>query len=434
MKEINLVYDKWNNDYPYPNFHETLGADSFRDESGFFDFYERYFHVRHGLDRNCLPIRRNRIKDVYENPEKNFFYFIKLSLNLSEIFLNRKSKFSNDVVKCLSECKNFNVVFLTEHEGDNEYGFTLLLKIISDLSLNQDQFYILNNNSKLEEYNQKFNSNINTYRLKLIPLTCNSVFSNMKVEYNPNKEGKLFICHNRQQKPHRYAILSLLKKNEIIDNVNWSLTSGQKRNKDDWYFLDSVLDREQIEEMKPEIEYFFDIDIKNSDFEDSKWFMMGNGEVNREGFPELEGSAGESGGLMLPEHSPAHTNSYINIVNESLFMDDTNVIHISEKSFRPFAFYQIPIIVATQHHIKKMKEEYGFDFFDDLVNHSYDDLPSIKERISGVMSEVIRLNNNPKMVMDFYTKNKDRFEKNREIVCKIPDKLDDYHFFKTMMS
>ncbi len=436
MKKINLVYDRWDDekDYPHPNFYETLGAQSFRDESGFFDFYERYFHVRHGFDRNCIPIKRNRIKDVYENPQEKFFYFIKLSLNLTDVFLNRKSKFSDEVIKCLKECANFSVVFLTEHEGDNEEGFKLLLKIISDLSLNQNQFYILNNNSNLNTYNQKFNSKINTFRLNLIPITCNSVFSQMPVEFNQNKIGKFFICHNRQQKPHRYAILSLLKKNNILENVNWSLTSGQKRNRDDWGFLDSVLNKEEIDELKDEIEYFFEIEIKNSDFEDSSWFMMGNGEVNRDGFPELSGSAGESGGLMLPEHSLAHVNSYVNIVNESIFMDDTNTIHISEKSFRPFAFHQIPIIISTQNHIKKMKEEFGFDFFDDVVNHDYDELPTIKERIKGAMNEIIRLNNNKDFIIDFYGKNKERFERNRQIVCDIPDKIDDYNFFKSLMS
>jgi hypothetical protein len=436
MSVINLVYDKWDDEknYPIPNFSDTLGSDSFRDESGFFDFYERYFHVRHEFDRNCIPIKRNKIKDVYDNPNDKFYYFIKLSLNLSDVFLNRKSKFSNEVIKCLRECENLNVVFLTEHEGDNEYGFTLLLKIIDEHSLKQEQFFILNNNSKLNDYNKKFNSKINIYKLKLIPLTCNSVFSEIKVEFNLHKEGKFFICHNRQQKPHRYAILSLLRRNNILDNVNWSLTSGQKRNKDDWYFLDSVLERSQIEEMKDDIEFFFDVDIKNSDFEDSSWFMMGNGEVNRSEFPELSGSAGESGGLMLPEHSLSHINSYVNIVNESLFMDDTNVIHISEKSFRPFAFHQIPLIVATQHHIKKMKEEYGFDFFDDLIDHSYDELPNIKDRINGVMSEIIKLNNKKEFVINFYNENRHRFEKNREIVCKIPDIIDDYNYFKTLMS
>ena len=436
MEKINLVYDKWDDekDYPYPNLHETLGDQSFRDESGFFDFYERYFHVRHGFERNCIPIKRNRIKDVYDNPQERFFYFIKLSLNLTDVFLSRKSKFSDEVIKCLKECRNFSVVFLTEHEGDNEEGFKLLLKIISDLSLNQNQFYILNNNSNLNTYNQKFNSKINTVRLNLIPITCNSVFSQMPVEFNQNKIGKFFICHNRQQKPHRYAILSLLKKNNILENVNWSLTSGQKRNRHDWGFLDSVLSKEEIDELKDEIEYFFEIEIKNSDFEDPSWFMMGNGEVNRDGFPELSGSAGESGGLMLPEHSLAHVNSYVNIVNESIFMDDTNTIHISEKSFRPFAFHQIPIIISTQNHIKKMKEEFGFDFFDDVVNHDYDGLPTIKERIKGAMNEIIRLNNNKDSIIDFYGKNKERFEKNRQIVCNIPDKLDDYNFFKSLMS
>lgn len=434
--KINLVYDEWDNDknYPFPNLHKTLGSDSFRDESGFFDFYERYFYSRHNFDRNSLPIKRNRIKDVYERPKEKFFYFIKLSLNLTEIFLNRKSKFSDEVIKCLKECTNFSVVFLTEHEGDNEEGFKLLLKIIDDLSLKQNQFFILNNNSNLNDYNTKFNSKVNTHRLNLIPLTCNSVFSEMKVEFNPNKIGKFFICHNRQQKPHRYAMLSLLKKNDILENVNWSLTSGQKRNRDDWGFLDSVLNKEEIDVLKDEIEYFFEIDIKNSDFEDPSWFMMGNGEVDRTGFPELSGSAGESGGLMLPEHSIAHINSYVNIVNESIFMDDTNTIHISEKSFRPFAFHQIPIIIATQHHIKKMRMEFGFDFFDDVIDHSYDQLPTIRERIKGAMNEIIKLNNNKESIIDFYSKNKERFERNREIVCKIPDKLDDYNFFKSLMS
>jgi len=436
MKKINLVYDKWNNetDYPYPNFHETLGENSFRDESGFFDFYERYFYARHQFERNSLPIKRNRIKDVYENPQENFYYFIKLSLNLTDVFLHRNSRFSDEVIKCLKDCSNFNIVFLTEHEGDNEEGFKLLLIIIDDLSVNQNQFYILNNNSNLNSYNQKFNSIINTYRLNLIPNTCNSVFSEMPVEFNPNKIGKFFICHNRQQKPHRYAVLSLLKKYNILKNVNWSLTSGQKRNRNDWHFLDSVLGEREVNELKNEIEYFFDIDIKNSDFEDPSWFMMGNGEVNRTEFPELSGSAGESGGLMLPEHSIAHINSYVNIVNESIFMDNTNTIHISEKSFRPFAFHQMPIIIATQNHIKKMKEEFGFDFFDDVINHDYDSLPTIRERIKGAMSEIIRLNNNKESIIDFYGKNKDRFERNREIICTIPNKLDDYNFFKSLMS
>jgi len=436
MKKINLVYDKWDNEknYPYPNLHETLGSNSFRDESGFFDFYERYFHVRHKFERNSLPIKRNKIEDVYKSPQEKFYYFIKISIGIDEVFEHKESSFSDEVIKCLKDCPNLNVVFLSEHEGDKEQSFITLLNVIKNLSLNEKQFYILNNNSNLNNYKFKFKSDINTFRLNLIPLTCNSVFSEVKVEFNTNKIGKFFICQNRSQKAHRYAVLSLLKKNNILDNTNWSLTSGQKRNKDDWGFLDCIFDEKEIDELKEEIDYFYNIEIKISDFEDSKWFKIGNGDINRDGFPELGGSAGESGGMMLPEHSIAYNNSYINIVTETEFMDENNTIHISEKSFRPFAFYQIPIIISTQNHIKKMKEEFGFDFFDDLINHSYDELPKLRERINGALSEIIRLNNNKEFIIDFYGKNRDRFEKNREIVCKIPDKLDDYNFFKSLMS
>jgi hypothetical protein len=68
------------------------------------------------------------------------------------------------------------------------------------------------------------------------------------------------------------------------------------------------------------------------------------------------------------------------------------------------------------------------------VNHNYDELPTIKERIKGAMNEIIRLNNNKESIIDFYGKNKERFERNREIICTIPDKLDDYYFFKSLMS
>jgi hypothetical protein len=34
-----------------------------------------------------------------------------------------------------------------------------------------------------------------------------------------NKTGTFFLCHNRSPKSHRYALLTLLKHENIIDNV-----------------------------------------------------------------------------------------------------------------------------------------------------------------------------------------------------------------------
>ena len=49
--------------------------------------------------------------------------------------------------------------------------------------------------------------------------------------------------------------------------------------------------------------------------------------------------------------------------------------------------------MASTNHIKKMRDLYGFDFFDDVVNHDYDSEPNPKKRFEMIINEVVRLNN-----------------------------------------
>ena len=59
-------------------------------------------------------------------------------------------------------------------------------------------------------------------------------------------------------------------------------------------------------------------------------------------------------------------NSYVNIVTETDFSDD--VIHITEKSLKPFYYYQLPIFVAPHNHLSELRKIYGFDMFDDIID------------------------------------------------------------------
>ena len=61
----------------------------------------------------------------------------------------------------------------------------------------------------------------------------------------------------------------------------------------------------------------------------------------------------------------------VNIVTESCYLEDE--IHITEKSMKPFYFYQFPLFLASYGHVKHLKERFGFDVFDDILNHSYDE-------------------------------------------------------------
>jgi hypothetical protein len=436
-KYLNLVYDVWNEETgkPIANVSDSLGDYDFRYEEGFIDFYERYYWKQLNYDRFTIPRKLRRIEEVEQNLNENFYYFIKSSFDLREILGEKKMKFSDIVHETLKKCKNLFIVFLTEHECDNEEGFRSLLSYINEHSLPSNQFYLMNNNQKMDEYNVKYNSDIKYHMLNLLTHTSSSIYTGLKINFESNKEGKFFLCHNKTPKSHRYGILSLLKKHNIIDNVNWSLVPGVARPIQDTHTLGDIFDKELIIELEKEIQYFFEIKVKESDYEiDRKWFDIPYQiNIDKSEFPKLTPPAEESGGLLLPEHMETYRNSYVNIVTETQYRDDINVIHITEKSIRPFAFYQIPVILATHHHIKKMKEKYGFDFFDDIVDHSYDNEPDIKKRILLFFNEIIRLNNNKEEIIKFYGENQHRFEKNRQIMVDLASNTDDFEFFQKLM-
>jgi len=80
-----------------------------------------------------------------------------------------------------------------------------------------------------------------------------------------------------------------------------------------------------------------------------------------------------------------------NIVLETNEVNNKEVF-ITEKSFKPFAWHQIPIFVAPKGHTDKLRE-LGFDLFDDLLdNHSYNEShPNIyKLKILSLMRTITK--------------------------------------------
>lgn len=99
-------------------------------------------------------------------------------------------------------------------------------------------------------------------------------------------------------------------------------------------------------------------------------------------------------------HNLYFCNAIFNIVLESSFekmaFEDLPAywdrLFITEKTVKAFAYYQIPIFLATMHHVKKLRE-LGFDVFDDIVNHDYDDEPNVEYRIQKIADEIERICN-----------------------------------------
>ena len=442
MNKFNLVYNRWDQitGERIPNGGTEIGmVERCWDGSGL---------LRHFISNgnNCLSdmfeLEFFKLEDVYSNRDKKFYYIIdhgridlKESFDINKIFDTEKdppfdkvyektSLLNEDVIKCFKECDNLRIMYITEHEPDDEIGFITLVDYLRKKGIENDRIYVMNNNSNLELLKAKYNTNINVRTLKFIPFSCILAFDVIKSEYNPNKAGKFFMCHNKGPKIHRILLLSLFRKMNLLDNINWSYIPPYRVHTGIRNFIEHF----NISDLYPildDLEYIIKLNIKVGDYEKNRnWFN----EAYKEFSVQLPMH------VLIPEDRETLENSYVNIVTESSYLNSNiNVVHITEKSIRPFYFHQIPIILATPNHVKTLREKFNLDMFDDIVDHSYDNEFDDKKRIFILANEIERLDENKESIIEFYKNNKQRFEDNKNKILKILSDREDYHYFKNLI-
>lgn len=416
---LNVVYDYWEGNNPISNGKGIYPNKHFWDIEDFINLYINSFS---GVGSK-ITVKNNKISDVYENPNQEYFYFIgHATMNIEEI-MEDDLIISTEIKKCLSLCKNFNVVFLSHHESDNENGFILL----NNSDLPKNQIYVINNNHKLPEYVNKHNSEINVHSAMYLPVVVAESLKELGgTEFSTEKKEKFFMSFNRVPKIHRYSLLAFMMKNNLLPDTNWSLIPV--------YFVnfncktyDEIFELGESENYIEEIDTLNKLKLKISDHESTELSFDENNRIT-----VLNPKYAKA--LLPPEMPLNYKNSYVNIVTESSFLDKENVVQISEKSFKPFFYYQFPMILATHHHTKSLKEKYGFDFFDDIIDHSYDNEMDQKKRFNKFVKEVKRLHDNKESLIEFYNNNQHRFEENKKKVISIGNNISDYLFIRSLSS
>jgi hypothetical protein len=81
-----------------------------------------------------------------------------------------------------------------------------------------------------------------------------------------------------------------------------------------------------------------------------------------------------------------------------------------------------------------IKEKYKLDFYDDILDHSYDEEPNQRKRLDMFVNEIKRINDNKKTIIDFYKQNKQRILDNKQRIINILKVVDDdYLFFESLI-
>ena len=377
------------------------------------DIDEKYYYqIREPKERKFSKIKNVLesigIDDVIEchsieNSNDNYYYFI---YQLSDLrFLELPTFLKPEFIELMKNNKNLNVVFLNEHESETEENYILLGESVIKQKLNLNQFYFINNNSNLDHYKIK-NNGVNVYSLRFLPSYYSKHIFKNDIDIVTDKEF-LFVCHNKRIKPHRFGILLEMKKLNILNNTDWSFLLNDDPNRDYYQFFKKLYSDDEITSLLPHIEYFNKLGIKKSKYE----YAQLNDNLENDFI-----------------YTKTFEGAYVNIVTETYF--EGNRIHITEKSFKPFNFYQLPIFLTTCGHVKKLKEIYGFDMFDDFINHSYDNESDDKKRFTLIVREIEKLNS--KDVKNFYNTNIDRLIQNKKIISEISNDTRDIEYFKKL--
>lgn len=416
---LNLVYDYWDGNNPILNGKIQYPNKFFWDIEEFVNSYINSFSG----SQSKITVKNCKISEVYENPNQKYYYFIgHASISIDEIIKDNKI-ITDEIKQCLRSCDNFNLVFFSHHESDNENGF----KILNSSDLPKKQIYLANNNYKLNEYVNDYNSQIKIHSVMYLPVVVSSTLYDLSdTKFSFDKKERFFMCFNRGPKIHRYSLLVFMLKHNLLDDSNWSFIPNffSIYNFENY---NQIFDLEDFKFYENEIQVLNNLKLKISDYEKTQLSFDDNNEITVLN-PKYKNV------LLPPEIPENYINSYVNLVTETKFLDNENVIQISEKSFKPFFYYQFPMILATHHHIKAMKEKYDFDFFDDVIDHSYDNEPNQKKRFNLFANEVKRLHDNKENLIEFYRNNQLRFETNKNKVISIMNNYSDYTFFRSLIN
>jgi hypothetical protein len=84
----------------------------------------------------------------------------------------------------------------------------------------------------------------------------------------------------------------------------------------------------------------------------------------------------------------AYTDSYVNLVTETSVGNKQTFL--SEKSFKPMCTGQLALWLANPGTVRYMRD-LGFDMFDDIIDHGYDDVLDWHQRIDLIHSQIDRI-------------------------------------------
>ena len=368
-KKLNLIYEWIGPHGPLTNNRIPTLVDL--TENFLEDIHLTQYKVKHDLIQ--LPHFHTRFKDVvirpsFNLPEGTFLYELNFN-NFHYRDIHRAFDFSDGLLE--NGKINSKVWDKIVHEKQGYFLITLLYEgylqdkllmamteyfIHKKVPLSQI-IYVSNCYNGKEIYNSFCTRNNLTPEMKMeyLPVfrvdktDIEFILKNTQ-KYTPGKKEKLFLCFNRRYNEHRILLYTVMSKLNLIDRCFYSMSKIQPESTNTY-----ITNVSHITSRYP----ILGISKSDIDIADSRLPLILDTQ-NFSRYP-MESS------INSVKHF--YENSLINIVMETYFFN--NIIHITEKTFKPIAFMQPFIMVAAPHSLQHVKDM-GFKTFSDFWDESYD--------------------------------------------------------------
>jgi hypothetical protein len=181
-----------------------------------------------------------------------------------------------------------------------------------------------------------------------------------------------YSCLNNRPREHRLAAITYL---DYLNILNLGIVSANDKNYED---VNSPYNFKTI------------LDSVLSKFQKNYSIVLQNQQLLTEKKLPLIADVKDLANKCLPHDlSPTvYSNTLINLVTETFYFDSWNSfseMFITEKTWKVFTAKQIPIIIGPRGIVQKLKN-YGFDMFEDIIDHSYDNEPDSTRLFSAINS------------------------------------------------
>lgn len=373
------------------------------------------FTHRDETNEGCKLEKRNNtgtliIRDFVEAPV--FYYEFRLP-NAFKVY-PLAQLLSQEEIDRIKNCKAF-LALNNAHESFHEVVEGLYESLVLEQNIPPEQIIIISESADIDKAVDQAAAKYNLPKMKaewILQFEWNIQLCRKNMEKNPEpyevlvdkQYDKKFLNFNRRWRPHRVALVALMKALGVLDKGHVSL--GKSDDNNDWGRMWHWI--KYISSHNSEISELLRTYEKDITELPPMYLDKDDLTINR---AELDWST-----------KYLYENTYFSVISETNFYTNTPGVHAtpgrfcSEKTFKPIAMKHPFIMVSVPLMLEKLKQ-IGYRSFSPYIDESYDQELDDNTRLLKIVKEIKRLSElSPAELSEFLANTKEIVEHNYNIL------------------